>query len=357
MPSHRTVSVDLKTRAYKVHIGEGLLAQVGEIARENSLSGHAAIITDPAVAELYANPLLESLRSAGFVVSTHTIDRGESSKSFGVAERVCEALAESGVDRQSFVVALGGGVIGDLAGFVAAVYYRGIPVIQVPTTVMAQVDSSVGGKTGINLRAGKNLVGAFHQPRVVIADTNTLTTLGPRERNEGFAEVIKYGVIRDTGLLSQLEQQIDSIPDLVERCVKIKAEYIVQDEFEMLGNRALLNFGHTLGHAIEAVAGYGALLHGEAVALGMLASLDVSVRRAGLSTGEAAKIKSVIQRFGLPVQLPAGLSRAAILSTVFADKKFVSGRIRFVVSPRLGEAVLADNIVQADLESALDSLG
>ena len=153
MPSHRTVSVDLKTRAYKVHIGEGLLAQVGEIARENSLSGHAAIITDPAVAELYANPLLESLRSAGFVVSTHTIDRGESSKSFGVAERVCEALAESGVDRQSFVVALGGGVIGDLAGFVAAVYYRGIPVIQVPTTVMAQVDSSVGGKTGINLRA------------------------------------------------------------------------------------------------------------------------------------------------------------------------------------------------------------
>jgi 3-dehydroquinate synthase len=356
MPSCRTVWVNLKTNPYEVHIGEGLLDQVGEIASKNSLSGHAAIITDRTVADLYADRLHESLRRAGFIVSTHIVERGESSKSLGTAERLCEAFAQSGVDRQSFVVALGGGVIGDLAGFVASIYYRGIPVIQVPTTVMAQVDSSVGGKTGVNLRAGKNLVGAFHQPRVVIADTDTLKTLGRRERNEGFAEVIKYGVIRDVGLLSQLEQEIASAPELVERCVKIKASYVVKDEFETTGSRTLLNFGHTLGHAIEAVAGYGALLHGEAVALGMMASLDVSVRRAGLSAEEAKRVESIIRLYELPVQLPDQLSRAAILSTVFADKKFVNGRIRFVVSPRLGEAVLADNIVQADLEAALDSL-
>jgi len=356
MGSDRTVSVDLKACPYKVHIGEGLLARVGEIARATSLSGRAAILTDRLVGKLYSEPLRRSLEQAGFVVSSHVVESGESSKSLGVAERVCEALAQSGINRQSFIVALGGGVIGDLAGFVAAIYYRGIPVIHVPTTVMAQVDSSVGGKTAVNLRAGKNLVGAFHQPRVVIADTDTLATLGRRERNEGFAEVIKYGVIRDPALLSQLEHEIASIPDLIGRCVEIKASYVVEDEFETTGSRALLNFGHTLGHAIEAVAGYGRVLHGEAVALGMIAALDVSVRRAGLSPEEAERVKAVIRQYELPDRLPDHLSRAAILSTVFTDKKFVDGSIRFVVSPRLGEAVLADNIVQADLESALDSI-
>ena len=356
MGANRTVSVDLKARPYKVHIGEGLLAHVGEIARENSLVGHAAILTDEHVAKLYSEPLRGSLEQKGFVVSSHLVESGESSKSLAVAERVCEALAQSGINRQSFIVALGGGVVGDLAGFVAAIYYRGIPVIHVPTTVMAQVDSSIGGKTAVNLRAGKNLVGAFHQPRVIIADTDTLKTLGRREWNEGFAEVIKYGVIRDASLLSQLEQGITSMPDLVEHCVEIKASYVVEDEFETTGNRALLNFGHTLGHAIEAAAGYGKLLHGEAIALGMMAALDVSVRRAGLSAEEAKRVKAVIQRYELPNRLPGEISLAAILSTVFADKKFVDGRIRFVVSPQLGEAVLADDIVQADLELALDSI-
>jgi 3-dehydroquinate synthase len=356
MGANRTVSVDLKAHPYKVHIGEGLLAHVGEIARESSLAGLAAILTDEHVAKLYSEPLRRSLEQEGFVVSSQVVESGESSKSLAVAERVCEALAQSGINRRSFIVALGGGVIGDLAGFVAAIYYRGIPVIHVPTTVMAQVDSSIGGKTAVNLRAGKNLVGAFHQPRVIIADTDTLKTLGRREWNEGFAEVIKYGVIRDASLLSQLEQGITSMPDLVEHCVKIKASYVVEDEFETTGNRALLNFGHTLGHAIEAVAGYGKLLHGEAIALGMIAALDVSVRRAGLSAEEAKRVKAVIERYELPNRLPGEISLAAILSTVFADKKFVDGRIRFVVSPQLGKAVLADDIVQADLELALDSI-
>ena len=212
----------------------------------------------------------------GFKVSTHLINPGETSKSFDAAAALCEDFARLGIDRQSFVVALGGGVVGDLAGFVAAIYYRGVPVIQIPTTIMAQVDSSVGGKTGINLSAGKNLVGAFHQPFAVLADTTTLATLGRREWNEGFAEVIKYGVIREKRLLAELRDGTWELSDLVRRCVEIKASFVEEDERETTGSRALLNFGHTLGHAIEAVAGYGTLLHGEAVALGMVAAAHIS---------------------------------------------------------------------------------
>jgi 3-dehydroquinate synthetase len=221
---------------------------------------------------------------------------------------------------------------------------------------MAQVDSSVGGKTGINLSAGKNLVGAFHQPVAVLADTATLATLGRREWNEGFAEVIKYGVIRERGLLAELQDGNWKLPDLVRRCVEIKASFVEGDEKETTGSRALLNFGHTLGHGIEAVAGYGTLLHGEAVALGMVAAAHLSAERAGLQKEEVEELVNVIRRLDLPVKFPDGLSQTLILEKVFADKKFVNGKIRFVVTSKLGSATLAENITREDLESGLRAI-
>jgi 3-dehydroquinate synthase len=355
-PLIRIVTIKLGPRSYPVHIGEDLLDEVGRICRGALLKGRAAIVSDTRVADLYGKRVSHALVNEGFKVSNHLVDPGELSKSFEVAAALCEDFARQGVDRQSFVVALGGGVVGDLAGFAAAIYYRGVPIIQIPTTIMAQVDSSVGGKTGINLRAGKNLVGAFHQPVAVLADSTTLATLGRREWNEGFAEVIKYGVIREKGLLAELRDGNWNLPDLVRRCVEIKASFVEEDERETTGSRALLNFGHTLGHAIEAVAGYGTLLHGEAVALGMVAAAHVSAERAGLQKEEIEELVNVIRRLDLPTKLPARLSRGQILEKVFADKKFVNGKIRFVVTSKLGSAHLAENITVEDLEFGLRAI-
>jgi 3-dehydroquinate synthase len=352
----RIVTIKLGPRSYPVHIGENLLDETGRICRGLLLKGRAAIVSDRKVADLYGERVSDALAKEGFKVSAHLVDPGEPSKSFSVAAALCEDFARHGVDRQSFVVALGGGVVGDLAGFAAAIYYRGVPVIQIPTTIMAQVDSSVGGKTGINLSAGKNLVGAFHQPIAVLADTTTLATLGRREWNEGFAEVIKYGVIREKGLLAELRDSTWNLPDLVQRCVEIKSSFVEEDERETTGSRAVLNFGHTLGHAIEAVAGYGTLLHGEAVALGMVAAAHVSAERAGLQQEDIEELVSVIGRLDLPTKLPVRLSRDRILEKVFADKKFVNGKIRFVVTPKLGRALLVENITVEDLESGLRAI-
>ena len=352
----RIVTIKLGPRSYPVHIGENLLDETGRICRGALLNGRAAIVSDRTVGELYASRVSDALADEGFKVSTHLIPPGETSKSFEMVEQLCEGFAWQGIDRQSFVVALGGGVVGDLAGFAAAIYYRGIPVVQIPTTIMAQVDSSVGGKTGINLSAGKNLVGSFHQPVAVLADTTTLKTLGRREWNEGFAEVIKYGVIREKGLLAELRDDRWNLPDLVRRSVEIKASFVEGDEKETTGRRALLNFGHTLGHAIEAVAGYGTLLHGEAVALGMVAAAHLSAERAGLPKEEIEELVSVISRFDLPTKFPDQLSRSQIMEKVFADKKFVHGKIRFVVTPKLGSATLAENITMEDLESGLRAI-
>ncbi len=355
-PLIRIVTVGLGPRSYPVHIGENLLDETGRICRGALLKGRAALVSDQKVGGLYGERVSEALAKEGFRVSTHLVEPGETSKSFKVAASLCEEFASQGVDRQSFVVALGGGVVGDLAGFAAAIYYRGVPVVQIPTTIMAQVDSSVGGKTGINLSAGKNLVGAFHQPVAVLADTTTLATLGPREWNEGLAEVIKYGVIRERGLLAELREGTSDLPDLVRRCVEIKASFVEEDERETTGSRALLNFGHTLGHAIEAVAGYGTLLHGEAVALGMVAAAHVSAQRAGLPENEIDELVGLIKQLELPTKLPTGLSQSEILEKVFTDKKFVHGKIRFVVTPKLGSARLTDDITLEDLQSGLRSI-
>ena len=251
----QVVHVSLGDRSYDVVIGSSLLGQTGESCAGLGLKGRCAVITDSTVAPLYADLVLSALKDAGFDPTLVTVPAGEASKSMTVVEDCCRQMIQAGLDRSASVVALGGGVVGDLAGFVAAIFFRGIPFVQIPTTIVSQVDSSVGGKTGVNAPEGKNLIGAFHQPRLVIADVATLGSLPVRERNEGFAEIIKHAAIRDASLLELVDQAVDPAkpinPDLIQRNVEIKARVVEEDEKETAGTRALLNFGHTIGHAIE----------------------------------------------------------------------------------------------------------
>ena len=259
--------------------------------------------------------------------------------------RVADLLVAAGLDRHGFVVALGGGVVGDLAGFAASIYYRGIPFVQIPTTVIAQCDSAIGGKTGVNTAAGKNLLGSFYPPALVLADVDTLATLPDREFNEGFAEVIKHGVIRDRALIGRAvalrRNDRAELAAIVRRNLEIKAEIVAQDEFERHDLRALLNFGHTVGHAIEQAAGYGHFLHGEAISLGLVAAARLSVRKVGLPESESRELLLALKSFGLPTSLPNALSTETILESLARDKKFEAGQIRFVLAPRLGYAVVS----------------
>jgi 3-dehydroquinate synthase len=353
----RSITVDLGPRTYEVVIGKGLLRQAGPAIRRLGFAGQAVIITDEIVSHLYSGPLLASLSEAGFSCSQEIIPSGETSKSFSVAEKLCEGLARNRIDRSGFIVALGGGVVGDLAGFVASIYARGIPYVQVATTVMAQVDSAVGGKTAINLQAGKNLVGSFYQPSLVLADIGTLETLPERVRSEGFAEVIKYGVIAQPDLLDILSQPgLSDLGPLIADCISIKARIVAEDEREDSGERALLNFGHTIGHGIEAVAGYGTMLHGEAISLGMRAALWLSTEKAGFPKNDYLRIVSLLERFSLPTVLPGHFPTEAIIQKVFADKKFVRGEIRFVLASGLGAAFVSDKITRSDLATAVGVL-
>lgn len=352
------VRVALPGRSCRIAVGSALLARAGRLAREAGFSGSGAIITDENVGRLHGAALQNSFEDAGFAVQLLAVPAGEPSKCLAAAENLVDRMIAAGLDRGSFVVALGGGVVGDLAGFVAAVYQRGIPFVQIPTTIVAQVDSSIGGKTGVNARAGKNLIGAFHQPRLVLADTDTLATLPDREYREGFAEVIKHAVIRDAAMLDELDPAAprEDLAALVARNIAIKAAVVEEDEREESGTRALLNFGHTVAHAIENVAGYGRFLHGEAVSLGMAAALDISVRKHGLPADDAARVRAKLAAYGLPLTLPADLTTDALLAAARRDKKFAGGQIRYVVSPRLGEAFVADDVTEEDIRSALQAL-
>jgi len=352
------VPVNIPGVSCRVVVGRGLLAQAGKLCADAGLRGKCALISDDNVAKLHGAAALESLQAAGFDPVLLTVPAGEKSKSLGVAEDLLERMAEAGLDRGSFVLALGGGVVGDLAGFVAAIYQRGIPLVQIPTTIVAQVDSSVGGKTGVNLRAGKNLVGAFHQPRLVLADTDTLSTLPDREYREGFAEVIKHAAIRDADMLEAIDPSADrsALAPLIARNIAIKAAIVAEDEKEESGIRALLNFGHTIGHAVENVAGYGELLHGEAISIGLAAALAISQKKHGLSPQEADRVRAKLAAFGLPLTLPAHLKTDHLLAAAAKDKKFSAGQIRFVVVPRLGEAKVAENISEQDLREAIEAI-
>jgi 3-dehydroquinate synthase len=349
------VEVPLTRAPYKVFAGPGLLGSCGALIADILMPCRCAVVTDSNVAPLHATMVEESLRGAGFEPVRVVVPAGESSKSFEQTSRACDAMIAAGLDRSSMVVALGGGVVGDLAGFIAAIYYRGVPCVQIPTTIVAQVDSSVGGKTGINAPGGKNLLGAFHQPRLVIADTDTLRTLPPREFHEGFAEIIKHAAIRDPDMLGA-KDGIDGIAPLVARNVAIKAAIVAEDEFETRGLRALLNFGHTIGHGVENAAGYGRLLHGEAISLGLVAACRLSVEKSGLPQDQADRLLAALRRHNLPLQLPGDISTASILAALRKDKKFVSGAIRFVLLRALGDAFVSDAVGEADIERAIEGL-
>ena len=354
------VQIELGSRSYSVEIAPGLLEECGMLcAGLKTLGRRCSIITDSNVAPLYGQKVQASLTESGFEPITLVVPAGESSKSLTQAGALCDQMIAAGLDRKAFVVALGGGVIGDLAGFVASIYFRGIPYVQIPTTIVSQVDSSVGGKTGVNAPGGKNLIGSFHQPRLVIADVETLRSLPTREFNEGFAEVIKHAIIRDAALFEQLhalKTEPAHLVELITRNVQIKADIVSEDEHETKGIRALLNFGHTIGHAIENAAGYGRFLHGEAISLGLVAAANLSVRAAGLPSEEASRIAALLRRFNLPVSLPEEITTPSLLEAMRTDKKFVEGKVRFVVTPKIGSAYLSSEITEADIQRAIESL-
>ena len=352
-----TIRVTAGEQSYDVVIGTGLLDRVGELCAEKLKGSSCAVVSDDKVASLYAERVVEGLKKAGARPVLFTVPAGEQSKTMERAEAICNQMIEAGFDRSSFIVALGGGMAGDLAGFVAAIYHRGIPLVQVPTTLLAQVDSSIGGKTAVNTAAGKNLIGAWHQPALVVSDVDALGTLPPREFRQGFAEIIKHAVIRDAELFEQLQDfDRSDLADLVCRNVKIKASIVAADERETSGERALLNFGHTIGHAIERAGEYQHFLHGEAVSLGMVAACEISVRKAGLSESTRQKIVTTLERLELPTRLPLHFPKNEILGAVRLDKKFTRGEVRFVVVPAIGSARLVRDVTIDDIENAIAML-
>ena len=354
----RTLTVELGDRSYPIHIGAGLLERV-DLVIEKMPQKTVALVTNTTVEPLYSRRFVAALEAAGVRVVPVVLPDGEAHKNWETLNRIFDLLIAGRCERKTTVIALGGGVIGDLAGFAAAIYQRGVPFIQVPTTLLAHVDSAVGGKTAINHPLGKNMIGAFYQPRAVIIDTDTLETLPEREFAAGVAEVIKYGAIRDDEFFSWLEQHIERVmardPDAlgyaIERSCINKAEVVGQDERET-GQRALLNYGHTFGHAIETGVGYGAWLHGEAVAVGMVLAARLSRRLGFLSAQDVVRITVLLQRARLPVDAPE-LSVERYFELMAHDKKVEGGRLRFILLRRLGEAFVASDVPDTAVEEIL----
>ncbi|MGB1873617.1 MAG: 3-dehydroquinate synthase [Akkermansiaceae bacterium] len=355
-----TVHLDLAERSYDILVEDGLLGRAGELIKAAGLTGKAAIITDSNVAAHHAETLHGALAGEGIEASTHTVTAGEASKSMAQAAGLCSELILAGHDRSSFVIALGGGVVGDLAGFVAAIFYRGVPFVQIPTSIVAQVDSSAGGKTGVNAPEGKNLIGAFHQPRLVIVDPLTLNTLPGREYREGYAEAIKHAAIRDAAMIEDLAglDPADQHPgaDLLARNLAIKARIVEEDERETAGTRALLNFGHTIGHGIEASLPYGEMLHGEAISLGIRAALCLSEKINHLAPEDSQRILTLLDQFQLPLILPEHISTDTIMDKLGRDKKFTGGTVKFVLLTALGEAEVSTKVTLEDIREAVEHL-
>jgi len=356
------IKVPLGVRTYTISIGNGLLSGLGQECRRLPLGARCAVITDRNVERHYGEAAVQSLRASGFEPELVAVPPGETAKSLKVVASCYDRLAGHKLERKSFVAALGGGVVGDLAGFVAATYLRGIDLVQIPTTLLAQVDSSVGGKVGVNLGAGKNLVGAFWQPRFVVCDLDTLETLPVREYRAGLAEVIKYGIIHDVELFRRLEQVMpkllerdpDTLSSVVARCCQIKAGVVGQDETES-GLRAILNFGHTIGHALEAIFGYGKLLHGEAISIGQVLAARLSVEVLGFQQKDLQRIVRVFEQAGLPThfRLDAG-QREKLFEAMRHDKKVSEGLIKFVLVNKIGHVSFGQPVPVELLERVLD---
>jgi len=340
----QTLTVNLSDRSYPIHVGAEMIERAGQLMQQAGLLGKVAIVTNPTVAQLYLDPVHEALSQAGFETTPVLLPDGEEHKTLKSVSTIYDRLVAERFERKSWMLALGGGVIGDLAGFAAATYLRGIPYVQVPTTLLAQVDSSVGGKTGVNHDAGKNLIGAFYQPKLVLIDVAALRSLPRRELVAGLAEVIKYGVISDRYLFELLEQNLEKIlaldrellTQIIVRSCENKARVVEADERED-DYRAVLNFGHTIGHALEAATGYRQFLHGEAVGIGMVKAAALSVQQGFCDPKSFERITRLIKKAGLPTEFPPGMSVSSLVQGMEVDKKAADGKIKFVISEGLGK--------------------
>jgi 3-dehydroquinate synthase len=359
----RRLNIALAERSYPILIGAGLLSRV-ELILPNLRTTRVALISNTTVAPLYLDILARALEKVGVGITPIILPDGEIHKNWESLNLIYDALLTTRCDRSTTIIALGGGVIGDLAGFAAATYQRGVPFIQIPTTLLSQVDSSVGGKTGINHPRGKNMIGAFWQPKLVLADTDTLKTLPDRELTAGLAEVIKYGLIRDLPFLDWLEANMDGLlardgellAQAIERSCANKAEVVMADEYETAreGGRALLNLGHTFGHAIETGLGYGEWLHGDAVAAGTMMAVELSHRLGWLSVADVGRVRTLLARAGLPVKGP-DLGTARYLELMSHDKKVVAGSLRLVLLKALGDAVTYADVPREEIVAAIES--
>ncbi len=344
------LQVGLADRAYPIIIAPGLLAEIGEDLSGRSIAKRFGVVSDSRVAELYGERLMDSLNRAGVKAELITFPHGEENKNLATIAQLASALAAGGFDRQDGLIALGGGVTGDITGFLAASYMRGIPFVQVPTTLLAQVDSSVGGKTGVDIPEGKNLVGAFYQPCCVYIDSQVLTSLPTAELLNGLAEVIKYGVIYDREFFGYLEQNrknildlhVEVVEEMIARCCAIKADVVEKDEREA-DLRRILNFGHTIGHAVEAASGFS-IPHGSAVAMGMVAVAKIAVLKGLLERSEEQRLTELIDAYGLPIHIPAELDREEIKGYLKTDKKTVAGRLFFVLPTEIGKVIITDEV-------------
>ncbi len=353
------LNVALGDRSYPLFIDSGCLEKIGSDVKERGLGNKYAVIVDTTVAEIYGKRVMENLAAAGVCAKLFPFPAGEKSKNLRTVAALAGRLVRAGYDRHDAIVALGGGVTGDLAGFLAATYMRGIPFVQVPTTLLAQVDSSVGGKTGVDIAEGKNLVGAFYQPKAVYIDPEVLATLAHEQLLSGLAEVIKYGVIRDASFFTFLEEyrrkivrrDPEYIIETIQRCCQIKADVVEEDEQEG-GVRRILNYGHTLGHAIEAAANYE-ILHGLAVAMGMVAAARLSVFAETLSGIDNDRIYSVISAYGLPVSVPEYLNKTLIKRYLKADKKIQGGKVHFVLPKAIGMTYFTDTVTEQMIDGVL----
>jgi 3-dehydroquinate synthase len=354
----KTLQVALGERSYPIYIGEGLLAQAALLA-QHIQGPSVCIVTNTTVSPLYLEQVRDAL-SSDFECASVVLPDGEQYKNLDVLNQVFVQLLTSRFSREVTLIALGGGVVGDMAGFAAACYQRGVPFIQMPTTLLSQVDSSVGGKTAVNHALGKNMIGAFYQPQCVIADTDTLKTLDDRQLSSGLAEVIKYGLINDLNFFEWLEQNIVALvargpallAEAIARSCKDKADIVAEDEREH-GARALLNLGHTFGHAIETGMGYGEVLHGEAIAIGMVMAADLSQREGWLTEVDVTRIKALLIAAGLPVETPAGMTAAVFMELMSVDKKVQAGVIRLVLLKEVGQAIMSDDYDPAKLAETL----
>jgi 3-dehydroquinate synthase len=357
------IHVVLRDRAYDIHIGVGEHDGLGNFARERCSGSRAIVVTDEHVGPRHEPAVTRSLQESGFVVNSATLAAGEAIKSLSSASRLYDVLADLQADRKTLIVPLGGGVIGDLAGFVAATFNRGLPMLMVPTTFLAMVDSSVGGKVGVNHPKAKNLIGAFHQPIGVWIDTALLATLPDREYRSALAEVVKYGMILDPDFFTYLESHVDAIlarePEavrrIVARCCRLKADIVEEDEREESGKRAVLNYGHTFAHAFEAVGGYGSWLHGEAVAAGMACAARLAVRRGLIPAEIGERQDKLLRRFHLPTR-PESWPIDDLLSAMRNDKKNIAGRLHLILPKRLGEVAVVEDASEAEVRQTLEEM-